>query len=359
MSRASGMLVAIAITGVCASLRTHAEESRPLYRSSALTSMGGVGVMTDERFEAVFMNPAALAGRKGFGLHYVNVMGELSRDVYSAYGESRNFFSNPTISGVNTLMGKNIYMRAQYTPVFLMGPLALAIIVDGQNAFFAKNQAYPQITVGYQVTNGLQLAYGARLPLRSQKLEWKVGASVKYLYRRGGYNVWGPLELLQLENGMAVLTDKTGQFENGLGFDIGTQAWFKANKKFKWGFGATYLDIGDTTFGGKAAPIAQDLSLGAAAVYDAGLVSTKLEYNFRNALGAESIAKKSRLGLEIAIPLFRFYLGYAQAAPAFGVGLNLGVSRITIGTYGEELGTYSGQNPDRRFMVTSDLKFDF
>lgn len=320
---------------------------------------GGTGVMTTERNEALWLNPAALSKGQGFGLHYADALVEASDEVYTTYAESAELFQNFTIDSVNALMGKNIYMRGQYAASFLMGPLALGVIVDGQNAFYSRNTSLPQITVGYQVTNGFQLGFGQRIPLRGSKAEWSVGASFKYLFRRGGYSLWGPAELLQLGQGLDLLKAKTGGFENGMGLDLGTQYWVPVSKKFKWGLGASWTEAGGMSFGGLAADQPQNLSVGGALAYENGPISWKLEYNVRELTASEDFAQKQHLGLEVGLPAMKFMLGYNQAYFTYGASFDVWLASITAGSYSEEIGTLIGQNANRRYLLAVDLKFDF
>jgi hypothetical protein len=72
------------------------------------------------------------------------------------------------------------------------------------------------------------------------------------------------------------------------------------------------------------------------------------------------LGNKIHLGVEVALPLISIRAGINQGYYTAGAGLDLGLIRADVATYGVELGEYPGQQEDRRYVaqVTFELGFD-
>ena len=337
-------------------------ELRSLYRGARATAMGGafVGLADDE--QAVFYNPAAMAGVMQPAFHYAIVDMEVSSDGIVNASTLMSAFSNFNIQTINALMGTNAYARAQITPTLLIPNFGLSLISDGQAAIYAKNQALPAITLGYQTTNGVQAAYGFSLGAgrRRKRTEFRLGIGAKFLFRRGGYRSLSTTQLLQLQqngSGRSLLSQIAGDFGYGIGFDLGTQYITPIGKKFKLSLGAAYTDIGGTTFSSGADKVEGNLSVGAAGQFEVQGIDFTIAYDYRNILDDTDWRLRNHLGLEIKIPMIELYAGWGQTYLSYGVGFNLWIMKITALSYGEELATFAKQDSDRRYLLRLDFKF--
>lgn len=347
-----------------------ANDLRSFYFGARSKGMGGayLGVTDDE--QAVFLNPAGIAGSDGGSLHYLPVAAEASGDTYLAYAESATLFRSFSLDSLNALMGRNIYARAQATPMLILPGFALSIISDAQVALFQKNQAYPQTTFATQVTNGAQATLGfslykgrAKRQLNKKK-KWRqgkpvtdlrVGASLKVAWRRGGYYDLNSLDLLLMASqGQEGLKQLLGGFHLGIGGDVGIHLDQPLMDGLTLGVGAAFLDVGDTAYG-TASPQRGDLGVGAAVKYDSTAFDVTLAYDFRNILSDVDWAAKNHFGLEIGLPVVDLLLGFHHGSVTYGVGVNVWVAKISAVSYAQELGTYVGQDPNRRFALRVDM----
>jgi hypothetical protein len=85
--------------------------------------------------------------------------------TYTAIGDVTAAFSNFTLDSLNALMGHNIYSNLQAVGGITIPNFGVAVIADSQLGFYGENEAYPQFTVGYQTTTGIQAAWGMAIGL--------------------------------------------------------------------------------------------------------------------------------------------------------------------------------------------------
>ena len=74
----------------------------------------------------------------------------------------------------------------------------------------------------------------------------------------------------------------------------------------------------------------------------------------------EALVKHLHEGINLDLPLFSFQVGLNQTALTFGSTFDIGLVKVSLATYGEELGSYAGQRVDRRYLLSigSVLGFD-
>ena len=142
-------------------------------------------------------------------------------------------------------------------------------------------------------------------------------------------------------------------------------------------------DIGQTTFGGPAAkdpptPINQNIVAGAAIRFPIGggqsrralrrngpkrsdsSLSLAFDYDhLETSWNREALVKHVHVGANLDLPVLSFQLGLNQTSFTFGTSFDIGIMKVALATYGEELGDYAGQRPDRRYLVSVGSTFGF
>ncbi len=337
--------------------RAKASELYELYRGARAMGMGGayIGLADDEM--AVFMNPAGLGGNKTSGLHLAILDTTVSTDTIYSAKDVMSVFSNPSLSGFNALMGKDVAARVQFTPTLIMGNLGVSILIDQQVALMAENQALPQMAYAYQTTNGVQVAYGYELSRkRMRRLKVRLGVAGKLMFRRGGYSLLPTSALLNPSP--QTLFDRIGGYGKGYGVDVGTQVIGDLTKELKLSAAFVTTDLGDTSFGSGPQAIAMNMSVGFALQYqlrNAGKLS--MLWDFRHLNEEDDWRKKSHFGMELALPLFSLYGGFNQTYVSYGAAFDLYLFRITAASYAEETGALAFQDGQRRYQLRVDVKF--
>jgi hypothetical protein len=336
---------------------TYAGLLTELYRGARSQGMGNTYVAIADDEQAIFMNPAGLAGNKRYVFNYAVLDTSISSDLLSTFQEGVSAFQNLSGDSLNVLIGKNVYGETQLTSSLLMPNFGIAIIVDGQTAIFAQNKALPQITLGYQTTNGVQAAYGMSLTRGGQqKSDLRIGFGAKMLWRRGGYTTLPLMTLMSLNKDR--LSEITGDFARGYGVDAGAQYIYKYTNQLTLSSGLVYTDIGDTQFGASGADrLKANLAIGAAAQYEFSRLRAALAYDFRHILHETDWRKKSHIGIEFGLPLFSLYAGVNQVFLTYGAAIDVWFIKFTISTYAEEHGSFVYQSPERRWMMKLALRF--
>lgn len=337
----------------------HAGELMEFYRGARAQAMGNayVGLADDE--QTLFYNPAGLAGIERASLHYFTTDLTVSHDVVFGYQDSKSAFENPSGDSLNVIIGKNLYLEGQVTPMLVMPGFGVSFYADGQAAFLAQNKALPYVTLGYQTTNGLVFGFGKTLGRRgfkSKKHEFRIGAGGKWLFRRGGYTQIPLSELIDIDKG--TISRLTGGFEPGVGVDLGTQYIYKATKRFRLSTGLVWNNIGDISFGGGPDPIRQVLAVGSALTYEYGWVKLNVTYDLRHLTAQTDWRKKNHAGIEFALPFLSVYGGVNQVFFTYGASFNAWLFRLTALSYAEERGSFAYQNPERRYQLRLALKID-
>ena len=339
-------------------------ELRSLYFGARSKAMGGayVGLADDE--QTIFLNPAGLAGIKNQEVHYLPLDIDLLYDIYTAYTDSADAFSSFDATAVNALMGKNVYGRMQWAPSLMIPNFGAAVLVDGQAAFYARNQAAPDITFGWQNTNGLQLATGWSLKGGRRRrgnigTDFRLGVGTKLMWRRGGYRKVPLITLFNISEGKSLINDLSGDYGLGIGLDLGSHFIHQIDKNWKLGLGLVYTDVGDTSFqSGEPERQRGNLTLGSALTYTHGILKVNLLYDYSHILEDTDWRQKNHFGLEIVFPTLHLYAGINQAYFTGGATLDWRFFKFTALTYGQEIGTFVFQDPSRRYAVKFDFVFE-
>ena len=335
-----------------------AGEIREFYKGARAQAMGNafIGLADDE--EALFINPAGLAGITRPSLNYVVADLSVASDFLATYKQGAEAFKKIDGDSLNVIMGKNLTAEAQITPTLVMPHIGVGVLVDGQVGLHAENQALPRIKLGYQTTSGLQVGYGTAIGKKASKRfgELRVGVAGKMVWRRGGIRKVPTLTLLTINKD--VLGGIIGNYGAGYGLDLGTQYVIKPANRFTFSTGFVYTDIGDTSFGEGPDPIKGNLGLGFAGQYDLGAIKVAATYDYKHMLDRTDFRKKNHFGLEVDLPLVSAYAGFNQVYFTYGGSVDVWLLRVTALSYAEEQGSFVFQNPERRWVLRLALKFN-
>jgi len=335
---------------------------REYYRGTRAMGMGGAFIAVADDEQALFLNPAGLAGIEQASFHYAAV------DIASTYDAALYALSNlgnlGSTDGMMTLLedavGKNIFAQTQFTPTLIAPNFGAAIIMDAQATLNQENKVAPDTIFQLQQTNGVQVGYGIAIGRgKKSRGELRIGIGAKVLWRRGGYR---DISLMDLYGADAqFLTRHTGGWGMGYGGDLGMQYILNLSKRMRLMAGTVYTNLGDVNFGtGSPAPdsVKGNWGIGFAAQYKMRDTKITVAYDYTSLLQETDWRKKNHMGLEIALPFLTLLGGINQTYISFGAAMNLWIMRITASSFGVENGSFAFQDGERRYQLRIDLKFD-
>ena len=107
------------------------KEMKELYRGARAQAMGNAYVAVADDDEAIFYNPAGLAGQKRYSINYMVLNLEGSTDIMTM-ASAGSTIRNLNGDSLNLMMGKNIFGHAQLAPTLTMSNFGAALLVDEQ-----------------------------------------------------------------------------------------------------------------------------------------------------------------------------------------------------------------------------------
>ncbi len=345
----------------CISLFTftaQAQVTNSLVRQPRTMAMGGAGIALADDEYALFQNPAGLAGQTSRRFRVLGLTLEASQDTYSTFGTSLSAFSNFKISTLNTLMGKDIFIRAGVLPMITLPNFSIAYLADVQGAISQFNQANPSFLFGQRITHGVQAGFGWSLS-KSRKAtdDIRFGVAAKVLWRKGGYYNISTAGFLQAtSSGKSFIDGLVGNFGMGFGGDLGFQYVNRPNKKTSLFFGASATDVGGTKFSDShAQSIPMNVGFGVGAKKELEVLTVKVDADLRNLTQDTSLVNKTHFGTEISMALVDLYFGLNQMNLTYGAAFDLWILKVSAVSTSEELGINYRQQPSRRYMLQVDF----
>lgn len=327
-----------------------------LYRDPRAQAMGNAFTAVADDGAALFYNPAGLAGITSSTAQIATVNAEVAGSTVTSIQSTISTMKNINSNSLEALMGKDLYVGASLAPVYSAPNFAIGIISDQQLAFVTRNQALPQITLGYQTTNGVAFGYGTTVNPSNKETEIRVGIGGDLLWRRGGYYDVPLTELVNISE--TTLKNMIGNFGMGVGVNLGTQIVEHVSDRFQLMTGMAYNQIGGVSFGDSgAAPLPGDLSVGVAARYKLTGAGVTVSADYRNINVSTDWRMRTHLGTELALPLISLYAGLSQMYFCYGASFDIWLAKITALSYVDETGDLLGQDPERRYIVQVSFGF--
>jgi hypothetical protein len=328
---------------------------------------------------SLFYNPAGLAMVDRVDLQIFDLKLESNSDVLKSYGLlSKLKSSSSTMANtISQFAGKHIMADASNVTQLTIPYFSLGVVYDAHTDFDLENLAYPVTSMRY--TRDLEIVGGVGIPLDKKK-DFRVGASVKYMTRTGGDR---EIPISQISGSRESITSLFSQTATGVGGDFGLQYRLPVPGRIEYTSSFVWHDIGQTSFGGPAAkdpptaieqnmvagfgirfPIGGGQNRRAERRYGPKRSSSSLSLDFdydhlETSTRREALVKHSHLGANLDLPLFSFQLGLNQTSLTFGTTFDIGILKVALASYAEELGSYAGQHEDRRYLVSVGSSFGF
>ena len=327
---------------------------------------------------SLYYNPAGLALVNKVDFQVLNVRAETGSDVVAiASGSKKVGKSSNVASTLNGYAGQNLEGQiAEYTqitvPNFAMG-LNYNVHLD----LDMENVVNPVSQMRY--TKDLAFSVGTAFSAGKRK-ELRVGVVFRWIHRTGGYRTVGIDEIVGSTNS---LIDKFGATGSGYSGTVGTQYVLPFSGRTEVTTSFVWHDIGDASFGSYSSAnrptrIEQNMVAGAAVRFPIGgsqnrrlerrygpkrstsAVTLAFDYSYLNiGQSKEQYPKHTHVGLNVDLPILSFQVGLNQSSLTFGTSFDIGLFKVDLATYGEELGSYAGQRPDRRYVMSFSTGLGF
>jgi hypothetical protein len=320
--------------------------------------MGGAYTSVVNDGDALFYNPAGLAGQTRFewelfdpraGANGIDNLKTL-QDVVS--GGTSNLASS-----LQQLYGKRVWLQAGTKSAILIPGFAMGAFVNSQAGIYVANPANTTMNLNYFFDYGFAAGGGFELIPSFMKF----GLSARRFNRTGTSLPIGAATLANLDTD--ALQNELKRRGTGYAADLG--ATFTLPGPVSPSLSVVYRNAGMTSFtheegAGAPPPIDPELVIGGAMKISGGLVDITPALDFRYANRSDiDVGKKMHIGCEVALPLLSLRAGLNQGYYTAGVGLNLGLIQLDAATYGVELGAYPGQQEDRRYVAQLRIQLGF
>ncbi len=360
-----------------------------IFKDPRTIGMGGATVAIGGYPNSVFYNPAGISNipvSEGFLVNLVDVnlsINKNSKDFVSDFMDALDTGDldndgddgDDKLKAVNDVLlkyrGKNIHfygsnyssISRRFDNFAFTGGILLSIKADGQTHQGFGSEGVLELDYNSMAGIIFGLSYttlGGSLSL---------GLSGKYIYRNALIHTFTARELVEHENDLdTYITDELAVSKSTVGFDFGAiyrlDNIFPKGKFLRPSVGFSVLNIGDLDFK-EAGKIPMTVNVGFALNPDVPLINNwVIGFDFvdvlKNYEQDEDNIKRIRFGTEIKLFDNKYTdlslrAGLYEGYPTAGIDFRLTIVRVAFTTYAEEVGAYSGQDEDRRYIVSASI----
>ncbi|RME66591.1 MAG: hypothetical protein D6778_04475 [Nitrospirae bacterium] len=360
-----------------------------LYKDPRIMAMGGANVAVGGYAASMFHNPAGVGTipeEYGFEIDLIGLTGSVSKDGKDFVDDLNDAFDTGDLNNngntaddqtkavldvLKKYRGKTLHygLNSLLSISRRFGPLGVSIAALGSLNIDAQvHQGFS--SQGIVSLNG-SFTYGPVAGLSYAFMDEKliVGASAKVMHRESVVHDFTAREIVEnqtdLEN---YFTDELLKKGDAFGLDLGAIYRLPEILGFSPSVGVSYLNIGDLDFG-EAGKVPGTVNIGAALearrdafFFDRIVLALDLVDITKNYEQDSDLGKRLRAGAELRVwgggltdMILRAgsYQGYWTA----GVEFRLAMVRLVASSYAEEMGGYSGQDENRRYMLSLYINF--
>ncbi len=326
------------------------------YISARAAGMGNAYTAIVANDDALFYNPASLTKIGGVNVTLFNMNGAV--DGQEAYNSAQSLAENNSgtdfADTVRDLFGKRIWLSGNGKGTFTTKGLGVGVFGGITLGADAGNPAYPTIDTNYTLDYGFNggVAYEIIPKILS------LGFVGKRITRTGARFPIGVETLVTLSSDD--LSSSLSATGTGYGVDAGMNIMIPVATQPT--LSVVWKNLGTTRFSldsGTTRPPSIDNEV----VFSFGMniesmfFDVRPVFDYKHAFNWEhEYGKKIHAGIEIALPMVAIRGGLHQGYYALGAGVDLGLFQVDVATWGVELGEYTGQHEDRRYMLEFSMK---
>lgn len=344
LARRLALLCVFAFTSAAA-----AEAIRTINSSVRALGMGDAFVALADDDSSLFYNPAGLARVSGLNWKVFGIRAGGSGYEALTKVQSLNSDSGEFSDAIQELYGEHVNVNLGGSSIFTAPMFGFGVYNHADVTLKIDDPVNPKIYATVINDYGYVFGFGAPLGPFLQ-----AGFDLKYIKRTGGDLPFGAGSIADLQSD-DIIQRITG-WGVGYGADIGVNVVVPA-PFFSATFATVWRNVGKTKFTSENPNTIlpdedNDITLGAGLLFDFPLVSVApaidIRYLNRDDL---QLMRKLNFGIEIGLPLLDIRGGFREGYYTAGLGVNLGLFKVDVATYGVELGDYPGQIEDRRYLL--------
>jgi hypothetical protein len=344
-------LKAFAALILIVSAQARAEVQSAQNSSVRALGMGDAYTALADDSSSLFYNPAGLARVRGlnwkiFSLH----AGASGLEAYNKIKDLNGSGGGDQLSDtIQKLYGDHVSSAVGGESMFTMPMLGIGVYNHTDALIKVDNPVYPALQT--DVINDYGYTLGVGVPLGPFL---QAGLNLRYVKRTGARLPLGASVLADLD--IDKLKAQVTRWGVGYAADTGMNLILPA-PFFTATLSAVWKNMGKTNY--RSENTAQilpsddnNITLGAALKFDTPVLSIAPALDFQNLNRTDiQLARKFNFGIEIGLPLVDIRGGFREGYYTAGAGVNLGLFRVDVATYGVELGAYPGQIEDRRYVA--------
>ena len=351
-----------------------------LDRSEEGLMMGDAYMTLSEDESTLFYNPAALGrnedmaiqGLTLLNLHWVDMfkINISAKDFKFDYGKDLiDNFPNESDEIIEEFLNRPFYFQYGLVPTIKLQHFALSFLYKASFDLRVENAIHPEFVFKVKEDRGAVLGYAYTFGKKSKKgFKTSIGFAAKNLYRRG-LDLRSPVLSPQLinifenvNNGIKGMYRELGYAKGeGTGFDAGIEFNYYGNKKTRFSFGASALDIGDIKFKSveghrKLPPQRMSVNLGTSWEKKYKLFEYAIALNYSNLVDPYTPNwSKVKLGLRTRFPGIQLHWGFNGGHFSWGLLCKLHTIQLKFGFYGIEIGHDFQEKAAKRAIVSIDF----
>jgi hypothetical protein len=343
------LICLITKTGISAEMDSLIKGVRPLGMGNAFTAVA------DDK-NALFYNPAGIAKLLKFEFSLIDPIIEVSKNTIDLIQDAMDIDTENTTEVTNLMrdyMGTHHHFRVSVTPTmgFRVDNLGFMItgFAQGVMDFEFHNAVYPRMDFYYRQDLGVMAGSGMEFSFIHGL---KLGLTVRALRRSLIDESYSAIEISDEDFTDNVQDDKVTDEEYYMDFGMIYTLPFK--RFFHTDIGVVYQNV-DAPHHDENLGIKKQLNIGIAIERYFKKSSILLAADFRDVSNKASedddIFKRLHFGIEWSLPMFAIRAGVNQGYLTYGATMDFGILIIEAASYGEEIGSYSGQKLDRRYVI--------
>ncbi len=324
---------------------------------------------------ALYYNPAGLAlVNKGEFQAFDLKLGSNS-DTVTHTSNYSNLSDGSVASVLNSFVGQHVRAEAANITQITLPYFALGFDYNVLADVDVQNSAYPRALLHYTKDFSIPVGFASSF---GRAKELRIGGKIAFVNRTGGDL---DLPLSQITSAKGTVLDQLQNKGNGWSGTLGVQYRLPGTGRTEVNLAWVWNDIGKTSYGSWSSsnrPTRTDdtMTAGMAIRFPIGgrqnrrlerrygqrrstnHLTFAFDYSHLNySVKRENLIKHLHYGLNLDLPVLSLQLGINQSSFTFGASFDVGILKIAAATYAEELGSYGGQHPDRRYLLSIGSSF--